>query len=218
MAGRRIGFSSEPMNFMRRCGRLTSPDTPPSRYTATNVIVGAVGLGARVMASAALGATAAARAVAQPAGAVIRGGLATPPGQAVQAETQALLETLDAAGRRDITRARAEIDRAVDSAIDRFTTDAISSERTSRVLERTLESDDLWRIVDRIANSPEVLDAIASATVGLTGVVADEARRRTVTADEFAERIARRILRRAPREPRPLVLDPVSEEIGPPQP
>jgi hypothetical protein len=170
------------------------------------------------MASAAIAATAAARAVAQPAVAVVRGGLATPPGQAVQDEAQALLESLDAAGRRDIARARAEIDRAIDSAIDRLTTDALSSERTSRVLERALESDDLWRIVDRIANSPEVLGAIASATVGLSGVVADEARKRTVTADEFAERVTRRLLRRAPREPAPLVLDPAPEEIGPPQP
>jgi len=193
-------------------------ETPASRPSTANVIVGAAGIGARVTASAALVAVEAARAAARPVSAMVQAGLATPPGQSVRSEAEALLESLDAAGRRDIARARVEIDRAVDSAIDRFTTDALSSQRTSRVLERALESDDLWRIVDRIANSPEVLDAIASATVGLTGVVADEARRRTVTADEFAERIARRLLRRAPREPQPIALDPVPEEIGPPRP
>ena len=193
-------------------------DPAPPRRSTANVIVGAAGIGARVMASAALGATAAVRAVAQPAAAMVRGGLATPSDQAVQAETQALLESLDAAGRRDIARARAEIDRAIDSAIDRFTTDAISSQRTSRVLDRALESDDLWRIVDRIANSPEVLDAIASATVGLTGVVADEARKRTVTADEYAERIARRLLGRALREPQTVLIEPAPVEDGTPQP
>ena len=68
--------------------------------------------------------------------------------------------------------------------------------------------------MDRIANSPEVLNAVANASVGLTGVVADEARKRTVTADEFAERIARRVLRRAPREPQPLALETASGETA----
>ena len=97
-------------------------------------------------------------------------------------------------------------------------TDTLSSQRAKRAIERLLESDELWRLVDRIANSPEVLNAVANASVGLTGVVADEARKRTVTADEFAERVARRVLRRAPREPQPLALKTASGENGPPQP
>jgi hypothetical protein len=170
------------------------------------------------MASAAIGATAAARAVARPGVGAVRSGLATPPGQAARAEAHALLESLDAAGRRDLARARAEIDLAIDRAIDRVTADAVSSQRTSRAIERLLESEDLWRIVDRIASSPEVLNAIASASAGLTGVVADEARKRTVTADEFAERVARKVLRRTPREPQPRALETASRENGPPQP
>jgi hypothetical protein len=195
-----------------------SPDGSPTHPSAGNALIGAAGLGARVMASAAIGATAVARAAARPAAAAIRGGLGTPPGRAVRGETYALLESLDAAGRRDIARARAEIDRALDRAVDRISTDVISSQRTTVALERMLESEDLWRIVDRIASSPEVLNAIASASAGLTGVVADEARRRTVTADEFAERIARRVLRRAPRAPQSLALEPAPEESGVPQP
>ncbi len=63
-----------------------------------------------------------------------------------------------------------------------------------------------------------MVNAIASASAGLTGVVADEARRRTVTADEFAERVARRVLRRAPREPQALVIEPVPGEGTAPKP
>ena len=170
------------------------------------------------MASAMIGATAAVRAATRPAAAAVRGGLSTPPGQAARGEAQALLESLDAAGRRDIARAEAELNAALDRAADRLITDTLASQRLKRALERLLESDELWRLVDRIANSPEVLNAVANASVGLTGVVADEARKRTVTADEFAERIARRVLRRAPREPQPLALETASGENGPPQP
>ena len=201
-------------------GALSPSDStsPPPAPTAGNALIGAAGLSARVMASAAIAATAAARAVAQPATAMVRGGLATSPGQAVQAEAQALLEGLDAAGRRDLARARAEVDAALDEALDRLITDTLSSQRAKSAIERVLESDELWRLVDRIANSPEVLDAVASATVGLTGVVADEARRRTVTADEYAERIARRLLGRAPREPQTVLIEPAPVEDGTPQP
>jgi len=177
-----------------------------------------MGIGARAMASATLGATAVARATARPAAAAVRTGLHTPPGQAARAEALSLLNALDAAGRRDIARAKAEMDLALDRAVDRVTTDAISSERTSRAIERLLDSEDLWRLVDRIAKSPEVVNAIASASAGLTGVVADEARKRTVTADEFAERIARRVLGRAPREPQTPLLERLPGEGVAPKP
>jgi hypothetical protein len=110
------------------------------------------------------------------------------------------------------------MDLALDRAVDRLSADAVSSQRTSRAIERLLESEELWLIVDRIAKSPEVLNAIAGASAGLTGVVADEARRRTVTADEFAERIARRVLRRSPRERQALVIEVEPAEGGTPQP
>jgi hypothetical protein len=196
----------------------TGPNTPHQPPTAGNALIGAAGLGARVMASAMVGATAAVRVATRPAAAVVEGGLATPPGHVVRAEAQALLENLDAAGRRDIARAEAELNAALDRAADRLITDTLASQRLKRALERLLESDEVWNLVDRIANSPEVLNAVANASVGLTGVVADEARKRTVTADEFAERIARRVLRRPPREPQPLALVTASGEDGPPQP
>ena len=170
------------------------------------------------MASATLGAAAAVRAAGRPAAAAARGGFATAPGRAVRSEALSVLESLDAAGRRDVARARAELDAALDRAADRFITDTLASQRAKRAIERLLESEELWRLVDRIANSPEVLNAIANASVGLTGVVADEARKRTVTADEFAERIARRVLRRSPRQPETLVIEPAPAEGGAPRP
>ncbi len=183
-----------------------------SSPSAGATLVGLAGIGARAGASVAIGMTALGRAATRPTAAAIRAGLRTPPGIAVRAEAEAFVHALDAAGRKDIARARAEVDRALDAAVDRLTTDAISSQRTSLAIERLLESEDLWRIVDRIAKSPEVLNAIASASAGLTGVVADEARRHTVSADEFAERIARRVLRRPPREPVALLSDPAPSE------
>lgn len=194
-----------------------TPPEPPAQPSAGNALIGAAGIGARVMATAAIGATAVARAAMRPAATAVRGGMATPPGQAIRAEANALMANLDARGRADLARARAEIDRVLDGAVDRFSTDVIASRRTNAAIERALDSQELWRLVDRIANSPEVLNAIASASVGLTGVVADEARRRTVTADEFAERIARRVLRRAPRTP-PLGLEPAPDESAAPRP
>ena len=186
---------------------MTPAGAAPTPQTG-NALIGLAGICARAAGSVALGAAAAARAASRPAAAAVRGGLRTPPGQLAGAEARSVLERLDAGGRQDMARIRAELDRALDSAVERFTTDAVSSQRTSRAIERLLDSEELWRLVDRIANSPEVLNAIASASVGLTGVVADEARRRTVTADEFAERVARRILRREPRDPARDVLEP----------
>ena len=192
----------------------SEPNTPGQTPTAGNALIGAAGLSARVMASAMLGATAVARAAARPAAAAVRGGLATAPGETLRADTRALVESLDAEGRRDLARARAEID----AALDRVITDALASERLKRMVDQVLDSDELWRLVDRIANSPEVINAVADATVGLTGVVADEARKRTVTADELAERFARRVLRRAPREPQVMEIEPSPVESGTPQP
>lgn len=196
----------------------TDPASAPPR--AFNALAGAVGIGVRLAAATVIAADAAVRTVTAPGRAAVRAGLSTPPGKLAHSEMAALYENLDAVGRRDIARVRAELDHA----IDRLVTDSVTSERASIAIDRVLESPELWELVDRVANSPEVLDAIASASVGLTNVVADEARRRTVTADEFAERFARRILRRSPRPPAhpapptPPAIEPASGKAGTPGP
>jgi hypothetical protein len=44
------------------------------------------------------------------------------------------------------------------------------------------------------------MNAITAGSAGLASEMADQVRRRTVVADDMAERIARRLLRRAQRE------------------
>lgn len=62
----------------------------------------------------------------------------------------------------------------------------------------------MQRIVEHIANSPEVRAAIAQQSLGLADAVGDQVREKSVTADDVLERFARRLLRRAPREERKL--------------
>ena len=65
-----------------------------------------------------------------------------------------------------------------------------------------LASAELWRLVDEIAHSPEVMEAITAGSASLAGEVADQVRRRTIVADDVAERIARKVLRRSQRKDR----------------
>ena len=86
------------------------------------------------------------------------------------------------------------------NTLDRLAVTMLESRLYDDVVDRVLASEELWRIVDQIAQSPEVMNAITAGSVGLAGEVADQVRRRTVVADDVAERIARRLLRRSPRE------------------
>ncbi|HYH62078.1 MAG TPA: hypothetical protein VD766_09450, partial [Solirubrobacterales bacterium] len=83
-----------------------SDPTPPS---IGNTLVGAAGFGLRATAAAFQITGGAARAAARPGTAVIRAGLQTPPGERARAEARSLMANLDAAGRRDIERARVEV-------------------------------------------------------------------------------------------------------------
>ena len=75
----------------------------------------------------------------------------------------------------------------------------LESNLVSATTERVLVSAELQRVVEHIANSPEVRNAIAHQSFGLADVVAQEVRSRSVSGDETAERIARSVLRRRPR-------------------
>ena len=188
---------------------------PAASPNLGNALVGIAGVGARVAVAGAVGAAAATRAALRPASAATRTVLRSPPGTAVRNDLTALLDELDAAGRRDLERARVRVGRLVDNSVDGSIDRLLNSPRSRRAVERLLESEELWLLVDRIANSAEVLDAITSTSVGLAGEVADEARRRTATADDVAERIARRLLRRAPREASPTGDAAVAERVAP---
>jgi hypothetical protein len=85
------------------------------------------------------------------------------------------------------------IERAVDRVFD--------DERViDEVVKRLLESDALWVLVDEIAKSPAVTEAIGRQSIGFADQVAGEVRKRSRSADARLERVARRALRRPQRE------------------
>ena len=67
------------------------------------------------------------------------------------------------------------------------------------VVARLLESEELWVLVDEIASSPAVTDAISHQSAGVAEQMAVAVRDRSRTADARLERIARRALRRGDR-------------------
>lgn len=74
--------------------------------------------------------------------------------------------------------------------------EVISETSADEMTERLLASDELQRVIEHIAQSPEVRGAIASQGVGLASEVAASMRTRTWRADDAAERLARIVSRR----------------------
>jgi hypothetical protein len=73
------------------------------------------------------------------------------------------------------------------------------------VMDRLSASDRLWRLVDEVAASPAVAAAISEQSLGFADVVGEQARMRSRQADDWLERVARRVThRRAP----PLAAEP----------
>jgi hypothetical protein len=70
-------------------------------------------------------------------------------------------------------------------------------------VERLLESEELWVLVDEIARSPAVTQAITQQSLGFADQVAGGVRERSRDADGMLERAARRIVRRRQRMPDP---------------
>ena len=66
-----------------------------------------------------------------------------------------------------------------------------------------LEGEELWLVVDEIAQSPAVTEAITRQSIGFADQVAGGVRGRSRNADAWLERAARRALRRPPAAPPP---------------
>jgi hypothetical protein len=102
---------------------------------------------------------------------------------------------------RDLTR-YAVLERLADELLagpelERVVAAALDSPRLlDTVVERLLERDELWLLVEEIAHSPAVTDAIAQQSVGFADQVAGQVRVRSQRADAGLERIARRLLQR----------------------
>jgi hypothetical protein len=94
-----------------------------------------------------------------------------------------------------------ELERAVETvlesaAAERLVGRVIESKLLDEVVRRLLESDELWLLVEEIARSPAVTEAIAQQSVGFADQVAGGVRARSRSADDWLERAARRALRR----------------------
>ena len=93
---------------------------------------------------------------------------------------------------------------------DRLLSDGLVEQTTTRVLE----SEDLWVLVEQIARSPAVTDAIARQSVGFADQVAGGVRARSRSADTWLEQRARRMLKRRGTKPPDSV--PPPDPIPPP--
>jgi hypothetical protein len=91
------------------------------------------------------------------------------------------------------------VQRVADSpSAERLVGKVIDSRLTDAAVEQLLASEDLWLLVDEIARSPSVTDAISHQSVGFAEQVAGGVRVRTRSADARLEGLARRLLRREP--------------------
>jgi len=90
------------------------------------------------------------------------------------------------------------VDRLVAEGIVERAVDRVFDERRviDEVVKRLIESEGLWVLVDEIAQSPAVTDAIGHQSIGFADQVAGQVRERSRRADARLERVARRALRR----------------------
>ena len=92
------------------------------------------------------------------------------------------------------------VERAVSSPnVERALREALDSEMVDRLWEQLLASDEVQQLFEHIGEAPELRAAIASQGTGLLQDLGVGARRLARRADDLAESVIRRVLRRAPR-------------------
>jgi 6-phosphogluconate dehydrogenase (decarboxylating) len=102
----------------------------------------------------------------------------------------------------DSELAKRAIARAVERVADEMGEGpALDSPAMDRLVARLLESRELWLVVEEIAQSPAVTDAITRQSIGFADQVAGQVRDHSRSADARLERAARRALRRPPAGP-----------------
>lgn len=126
--------------------------------------------------------------------------LRPPLEQARSRAERAALDLLDALLASRLAEEAAH--RVVTSEVaERAVADAFEGPLVDAVTRRLLESEELWLIVQEVAQSPAVTAAIARQGVSFADEVADEVREQSQQADAWLERAARRMLRRSPAGP-----------------
>jgi hypothetical protein len=102
---------------------------------------------------------------------------------------------------------------AIDLVLERIEAAGVAQRVAQRILEDgiaeqvvtlLLESEELWVLVDEIARSPSVTEAITHQSAGFVDQVTDTVRDRSRDADAWVERAARRLRRRRSESPAPL--------------
>jgi hypothetical protein len=93
-------------------------------------------------------------------------------------------------------------DQVIDSAAaERLVARVIDSPLLDAAVARLLESEDLWLLVDVIAGSPAVTEAIGRQSISFADQVAGAVRTRSRSADERLELAVRGLVRRGRRAP-----------------
>ena len=116
----------------------------------------------------------------------------------------AVLTAVEDAIDRAITQGLVEriVEQLLAEGIVERTVDRVFDERRviDEMVKRLIESEALWVLVEEIAQSPAVTEAIQRQSIGFADQVAGEVRKRSRRADDRLERVARRALRRPQRE------------------
>jgi hypothetical protein len=112
------------------------------------------------------------------------------------------------------------LDRLLSSpAGERLVAQVLGSPLLTETVTRLLESEQLWILVDEIARSPSVTEAITSQSAGFVDQVTDRVRVSSRDADAWVERTARRFGRRRKNDvgPKAAGFDPLKPgEEAPP--
>jgi hypothetical protein len=161
----------------RDAGATLSAMSEPSLH-GPDVVLGLA------VASARMGATAG-RIALSPAALIARA-----PG--LRGPVQRVLRDLAAEGRRSRPRLEADLERTIASIME--------SRLIDELTDRLLHSPEMDRIVEYIATSPQVMEAVSRHTQSLAEEMVSDVRRRSQSVDDLAERTVRGWLRR----PRPL--------------
>jgi hypothetical protein len=91
------------------------------------------------------------------------------------------------------------MERLVTRAVESRLTEATMARLIDDAVSRLPQTEALWALVDEVAQSPAVLDAITSQSRGVADDVASDLRERSRDADDWLERTARRVWHRRGR-------------------
>jgi hypothetical protein len=95
---------------------------------------------------------------------------------------------------------------------ERLIRELVESRLFDGLLEELPENEALWVLIDEIAQSPTVTNAISGQGMSFADQMAGVVRRRSLNADDRAERLVRRLARRRPRGVAPADVEPAVGE------